>query len=216
MTKFSELLKFGKDHIPCGKIIKESLTKDDPGYSMTSYVALFMNQGQTLCWIDEQIPLEPGGIMIERNLCRDYSFQFFPMLVPPAVNKPLVFAGNRLAIRKYVNSPFVDVDYIKNPGTVNATVSSAPFISEPVVEFEQEVNTNFSIPAGQLTVEIYNAGYEGSDFSPTLPTVNGSPLSVGKPIKFFVIQDTVNNKLKTSPAYTVVANNHKIWYKYSN
>lgn len=200
------------------RVSRNIFKKFEESYPISADVVLFFNHGQSIAVIDETVIVYPGGFFKERNVCNDYQIDFYPIANPREVNIPIVYPENHLVLRALtgINSD-ADADLVFYPNEINATVSNTPYESEPLIEVIKEVTDNepFSIPAGQLKVEIVNVGpIDG--FSSTPATINGESLSIGNNIPpFSAILDPVNFKLKTSPAYDIVPNGHIIWYKYS-
>ncbi len=97
----------------------------------------------------------------------------------------------------------------------NINVNPTPPTAEVAAETIIDTNANFTIPSGQLSVSIKCAAYEGNEFPAAPATINGIDFRVGREINFKVNPDEANSKEKTSPAYVVVANSHRIYAQYS-
>lgn len=195
-------------------IIVRTEVKDSMGEGVAiegSFVE-FINVGQTGVWLNNSVPILPGGgYYVMANPYFQATWEFYTVNAPPAVDGKTVQAGNQLKIRIYKKSKltafstgFVD---LKQPaanvsiGSVNITPPTAGALTD-----DQGYTTTVpTIPANPLRVFIKNVGtaVPGGGGAIADIVVNGDNIAVGQERLFEAILDPVTQIFKY-PSVTVV------------
>ncbi len=196
------------------KVRKITVKQNSESLKIQADCILFLNRGQNVMLIDEQVVLEPGGYFKERNVINDYSWRFITNATPPVADGTLVLSGNHVVIRILNGDGESDVSSdteFMNPAKIDTgdiTVETAPPVPTNMLAVNDTITTDLGLPAGIIRGKIKNLG---GDIMANI-TVNGQELAPGDeyPIGAFYAGD----KLYLPPAYNVVANGSQWSYYY--
>jgi hypothetical protein len=217
MTAIATIPRYSEkqfDSTTRAKVRKITVKENRESLKIQADCILFVNRGQNILLIDEQVVLMPGGFFKERNVVNDYAWRFITNPTPPVADGVLVVSGNHVVVRilngdgqSDVNS---DIDFM-NPAKIDTgdiTVETAPPVPTAMVAVNDTITTDLGLPAGIIRGKIKNLGGELS----ANITVNGQELAPGDeyPLGAFY----AGNILYLPPAYNVVANGSQWSYYY--
>lgn len=170
----------------------------------------FINLGQTLVFLDDNIPIRPaGGYYSIKNPCFNAKWKFYAINNPPTPDSKFVFAGNKLIIVVHYNhdslARLVAPDVATSGAGGNVTLD---LINTTVGQFGDLTTANFAIPVNAVSWSIRNVG----GAAPNTITYNGIPLAVGGYRERLQRMDGVYRFIY--PQIDVVTNGSQVEYYY--
>lgn len=192
-----------------GLVISDHRADNQRGKPIFGSFVEFINCGSTVVWLDESIPIMPGGYYSCKNPCYDVSWAFDALSSPPTPKSKYIQSGNRLKIRihktrdayAYLSQGLADIS------TGNITVNTSPPVATNLVAVNDTIATDLNLPAAIIRGKIKNLGGD----SPANITVNGQELAPGDEYELGAFY--AGDKLYLPPAYNVVANG-SLWSYY--
>ncbi len=154
-------LLYPMDNDRDGLDISHHVKDNDRGKPIYGTFVEFVNCGQTVVWIDNAVPIMPGGYYTRKNPCYNVRWQFGALAVAPSAKSFYIQTGNNLKILVHkTKDAFADLKQGLADITVGAiTVDIAP--ATAAVDAPSGALTLaavINIPAGKRRVVIINKG----------------------------------------------------------
>ncbi len=144
-----------------GLVISHHVKDNDRGKPIVGTFVEFVNCGQTVVWIDNAVPIMPGGYYTRKNPCYNVRWQFGALASAPSAKSFYIQAGNNLKILIHkTKDAFADLKQGLADiaaGDISVAITPAtPINDNPIGELT--LDTSIAVPAGKKRVVVINKG----------------------------------------------------------